>query len=390
MESLLEDKEEKQPKTVEEEYTLWKKNSTSMYDFVSETKLGWPSMAIEWIPTSDPETERQELLVGTLTDKSEEDDSVNKTNYLKFCKLNYPSGGKNPLKVFKKFEHEGEINRIRVNSFDNNIIATINDTSVVNIFDRKHGLVASLNNAHTEEDAFGLSFNKQKSNLLLSAATDGKCVLWDIEKKCKLEQIQLHSSIVNDVEFSYVNFNMFASVSDDKRLLINDIRSLDNKKTEICVNAGTIFNAIALSPFSQNLVACAGEDAMVHLFDLRYTSNNIALHQMSGHEGNITNLEFANYKDGILASAGEDRKLVYWDITKIGNEQTPDDAEDGVPEKIFVHGGHRSSINDFRLHPSIPWLTASTEEENYTQIYRPTEKITNPEWMGPINLEDIE
>ena len=390
MESLLQDKEQRQPQTIDEEYALWKKNSTSMYDFVSETKLGWPSMAIEWLPTPDVSLERQELLVGTLTDKDEVDESVDKTNYLKFCKLDYPSGGKNALKVFKKFAHDGEINRIKVNPFDKNLIATINDSSVVSIFDRKQGLIATLNNAHSEEDAFGLSFNKKQKNLLLSGATDGKCVLWDIEKGKKVEEKQIHSKVINGIEFSYLNPNMFVSVSDDYQIITNDIRTLNKNQSQISVKAPSIFNTLALSPFSQHLLACAGEDTMVHLFDLRYMANGKALHQMAGHEGNITNLEFANYEDGVLASSGEDRKMIYWDITKIGNEQTQDDAEDGVPEKIFVHGGHRSSINDFSLHPSIPWLTASTEEENYTQIYRPTKKITDSEWMGNIDLSDME
>ncbi|XBW34706.1 hypothetical protein QEN19_000273 [Hanseniaspora menglaensis] len=390
MDSLLEDKEQRQPQTVEEEYALWKKNSTSMYEFVSETKLGWPSMAIEWLGTADSVSQRQELLVGTLTDKGDEDQSINKTNYLKFCKLDYPSGSKAALKVFKKFEHEGEINKIKVNPLDSDIIATINDVSVVNIFDRKKGLVATFSGAHSQEDAFGLSFNSSQCNILASAATDGKCVLWDTQKNIKFTESQIHSQVVNSIEFSPLNANIIVSVSDDRTIAVNDIRTMNQPQKHVSIDTKSVFNALSLSPFSQNLLACAGEDSMVHLFDLRYMSNGKTLHQMAGHEGNITNLDFAKYKDGILVSSAEDRSLIYWDLTKIGNEQTPDDAEDGVPEKLFVHGGHRSGINDFSLHPTIPWLTASTEEENYTQIYRPTEKITNPEWMGDINIDDME
>ena len=152
----------------------------------------------------------------------------------------------------------------------------------------------------------------------------------------------------------------------------------------------SVLNAVSFSPFSENLLACGGEDSLIALYDLRYFKQSNPLHVMAGHEDNITNLQWADYQDGILVSSGEDRKLIYWDINKIGNEQTPDDAEDGVPEKLFVHGGHRSIINDFSLHPSIPWLTVSTEEENYTQIYKPTDKITNPEWMEDISLDDLE
>ena len=94
MDSLLEDNEQRQPQTIDEEYALWKKNSESMYDFVSETKLGWPSMVVEWLPTPDQSLERQELLVGTLTDVEKKNAGVDNKNYLKFCKIDYPSGEK--------------------------------------------------------------------------------------------------------------------------------------------------------------------------------------------------------------------------------------------------------------------------------------------------------
>lgn len=46
------------------------------------------------------------------------------------------------------------------------------------------------------------------------------------------------------------------------------------------------------------------------------------------------------------------------------------DAEDGVPELIMVHAGHKSAVNDFDLNAQIPWLVASTEEENILQVWK--------------------
>jgi histone-binding protein RBBP4 len=39
-------------------------------------------------------------------------------------------------------------------------------------------------------------------------------------------------------------------------------------------------------------------------------------------------------------------KLNVWDLSKIGEEQSSEDAEDGPPE-LFVHGGHTAKISDF-------------------------------------------
>lgn len=46
----------------------------------------------------------------------------------------------------------------------------------------------------------------------------------------------------------------------------------------------------------------------------------------------MTQVAWSPHDDPILASAGSDRKVIVWDLSQIGKEQTPEDAEDGVPE----------------------------------------------------------
>ena len=43
--------------------------------------------------------------------------------------------------------------------------------------------------------------------------------------------------------------------------------------------------------------------------------------------------------------SGTDRRLHVWDLSKIGEEQTAEDAEDGPPELLFIHGGHTAKIS---------------------------------------------
>jgi histone-binding protein RBBP4 len=63
----------------------------------------------------------------------------------------------------------------------------------------------------------------------------------------------------------------------------------------------------------------------------------------------------------VLASCGADRRLMVWDLSRIGDEQSPDDAEDGPPELLFIHGGHTSKVHP----PSRPY---------------PPNSDTNSEW----------
>jgi histone-binding protein RBBP4 len=77
----------------------------------------------------------------------------------------------------------------------------------------------------------------------------------------------------------------------------------------------------------------------------------------------------------ILASCGADRRLNIWALHKIGDEQCPEDAEDGPPELLFVHGGHTSKISDFAWHPTSAFTIASVAEDNVLQIWQPAEEI---------------
>lgn len=56
-------------------------------------------------------------------------------------------------------------------------------------------------------------------------------------------------------------------------------------------------------------------------------------------------------------------------------EQTPEDAEDGPPELLFMHGGHTSKVNDFSWNPNYEWCLGGVSEDNVMQIWSPAEDI---------------
>ena len=48
--------------------------------------------------------------------------------------------------------------------------------------------------------------------------------------------------------------------------------------------------------------------------------------------------------------------------------QAPDEAADGPPELLFIHGGHTSKVSDFAWSPSDEWVVASVAEDNILQV----------------------
>ena len=79
-------------------------------------------------------------------------------------------------------------------------------------------------------------------------------------------------------------------------------------------------------------------------------------------------VQWSPHNETILASSGTDRRLHVWDLSKIGEEQSAEDAEDGPPELLFIHGGHTAKISDFSWNPNDPWVICSVSEDNIMQV----------------------
>ncbi|AQZ15279.1 HAT2 (YEL056W) [Zygosaccharomyces parabailii] len=367
--------------SVDEEYELWRTNVPLMYDFVSETNLTWPSLTIEWLPGSRT-SNKQEMILGTHTSGEEQ-------NYLKIAAIDLPdevvpdieSNGKEEIlksnvKIVKKFKHDHEVTRARYMPQDSNLVATISGAGTIYLYNRANdadsGLLSTFK-FHTE-NGYGLSFNQNEKGKLVSGSDDSNIAIWDFMGKSQEPVLVLgnrHSDIVNDCKWHNFERDIFGSVSEDNTLQLHDQRVKDACIQKILSKKP--YNTLAFSAHSKNLFAAAGTDSMIYLYDRRRPSK--PLHMMPGHEDAVTCLEFHPSEDGILISAGSDRRVILWDLAEIGAEQVPDDADDGSPEVMMIHAGHRSSVNDFSVNPNIPWLMASTEEENIVQVWEPSRKL---------------
>lgn len=78
-----------------------------------------------------------------------------------------------------------------------------------------------------------------------------------------------------------------------------------------------------------------------------------------------------------------------WDVSRIGLEQTPEDAEDGPPELLFMHGGHTSRPTDLSWSPTADWYMATTSEDNILQVWQPSKSIYAADNI-PISVDDLE
>jgi WD40 repeat protein len=90
-------------------------------------------------------------------------------------------------------------------------------------------------------------------------------------------------------------------------------------------------------------------------------------------------VEWAPFNESILGTCSADRRVGVWDLSRIGMEQSPEDAEDGPPELLFLHGGHTSKVSDISWNTQDQWAVASVSEDNVLQVWQMAEEIYAPE-----------
>ncbi|KAJ3693146.1 hypothetical protein LUZ60_012241 [Juncus effusus] len=349
-----------------QEYQIWKKNTPFLYDLVISHALLWPSLTVQWAPLAGRQP--HSLLLGTHTSDGSPNSLMLAHGTLA------PSNSPLPnVQIVKTASHEGEVNRARFMPQNANRVATKTCQSEVNLFnlEGEEGGVEMVLEGH-ENEGYGLSWSGLKEGNLLSGSYDAKICLWDLgtskgEKVLHAQQVfDAHEEAVEDVEWHVKDANIFGSVGDDHKLMIWDLRS-DKPQHSIVAHKNEV-NSLSFNPFNEWILATASKDTLVNLFDMRKL--NTSLHTFASHTDEVFQVEWSPHHETILASSSADKRINIWDLSRIGDEQAEEDAEDGPPELLFVHGGHTDKISEFSWNPCEKWVIASVAEDNILQIWQ--------------------
>lgn len=393
---------------VNEEYKIWKKNTPFLYDLVVTHALEWPSLTVQWLPTREVHADagyaKQQLILGTHTSEGEQ-------NYLMRADVHLPledtetdnreydeergevggfgsSNGR--IQIVQQINHEGEVNRARACPQNHFLIATKTISADVYVFDySKHPSKPTADGqckpdvrltGHKNE-GYGLSWSPQREGWLLSGSDDAQICVWDLGampgSSATVPALHIyggHGGVVEDVAWHPRHSSLFGSVGDDKKLIIWDIRKPATAAQDKEVEAHSAeVNCLSFNPFNEFVVATGSADKTVALWDTRNLSRK--LHQFDRHSEEVFQVGWSPHHETILASSGADRRLMIWDLSRIGEEQDTQDAEDGPPELLFIHGGHTAKISDFAWNGNEDWVVASVAEDNILQIWQMAENI---------------
>ncbi|KAF2871281.1 WD40-repeat-containing domain protein [Massariosphaeria phaeospora] len=410
MDQQAQDQEAMEHKIVNEEYKIWKKSAVFLYDLMYGRALEWPTLTTQWLPDKKPvegtDMSTHRMILGTHT-------SSQAQNYLQIAHIEIPDiiypnyaelneergeiGGhgnaKKPFefKIVQKINHPSEVNKARYQPQNPDIIASLCVDGRILVFDRtKHPLIpkndgsikAEAELIGHEKEGFGLSWSPLLEGHLVTGNEDTTVKTWDIKSGFSrgnrtispTASYEVHSATVNDVQYSPLHNFLIGTASDDLTWSVIDTRMATHKVALYSKQAhADAVNCVAFHPEWEMLMATGSADKTVALWDLRNFEK--PSHTFEGHRDAVMGIQWHPHDPTVFASSSYDRRINMWDLSKVGEEQTPEEAEDGPPELLFMHGGFTNRISDFDWNKNEAWVMLAAGEDNQLQVIRPARKL---------------
>ncbi|KAK6916726.1 Histone-binding protein RBBP4, N-terminal [Dillenia turbinata] len=230
-----------------------------------------------------------------------------------------------------------------------------------------------------------VSWHLKNENVFGSVGDDRRLIIWDLrsnkpshsvlahEKEfCRI--LHMYSQIIVLTENAVLLFVMMKEVKCTLMVCQPHHVRPTHEWVDICPAFQNV-NYLSFNPFYEWVLATASSDTTVVLFDIGKPAE--PLHLLGSHREEVFQVEWDPNHETVLASSADDRRLMVWDLSRIGDEQidAAEDADDGPPELFFTHGGHRAKISDFSWNKNAPWVISSVAEDNTLQIWQIAESI---------------
>ncbi|KAL9179999.1 hypothetical protein ACHAXT_007969 [Thalassiosira profunda] len=297
--------------------------------------------------------------------------------------------GKIDIKM--KIPHDGEVNRARCMPQNHFVVATRGPSADVYVWDmsRHSSFPDEKGPIQANPQGYGVAWcgvaGEENKGRLVTCAEDKTVRLWNVNSALKEGKngtvvapeatLTYHTDIVEDVDWHNRDANMVGSCGDDRMVCLWDCRAGKRDKPVHVVreaHAGDV-NGMEFHPLNEFYLATGGSDKVVKVWDMRNLKS--PLQTLEGHENQVFAVRWSPLNDSVLASCSADRRIALWDLSRVGAEQSPEDAEDGPPELLFLHGGHTSKLNDFSWNPNYDWCVGGVSEDNVLQVWTPAEDV---------------
>ncbi|KAI4217693.1 MAG: hypothetical protein LQ351_000289 [Letrouitia transgressa] len=195
---------------------------------------------------------------------------------------------------------------------------------------------------------------------MLSGGADSSIKLWDLEQEQNTQaQVYRPVAVVKKsasshqygiTHLSFYPFDSLAFLSSSYDHTVK-VHSTETMQVSGTFDLDSVVYSHAMSPIADHLlVACAAQHPAVRLVDLR---TGASTHALAGHHGSILSVAWSPVDEHILASAGSDGGLRLWDIRRsapsLGVLDMEDSigivGEDGLGKNSRLRGDGKAHIN---------------------------------------------
>ena len=208
---------------------------------------------------------------------------------------------------------------------------------------------------------------------LLTGDVNGRIFITTIGEGGQLqtdkEAFTNHQGTVEELQWSPVERNVFASAGNDGTVNIWDVRSKSRKAALTVPISSTDVNVLSWSHQNTHLLASGADDGQWAVWDLRQwkphaTERSLdpsAVASFNFHREQITSVEWHPTDDSIVAVAAGDNTLTLWDLAvEIDDDESRNTAgvRDVPPQLLFVH--YMDQVKEAHWHPQIPGCIMAT------------------------------
>lgn len=169
-------------------------------------------------------------------------------------------------------------------------------------------------------------FNKKNPNIILSCGEDKKMILYDIRQMKPVNVIEWTSEI-NTIDFNSINENIFLAGCNDNDIGLYDLRNLKVRMHSFCHHKDKVIG-VKWNTKIPNIFASFSDDKRILIWDISQIGTIMAtldnedgpselLFTHGGHTSEVSDLDWNKTEDLMLASVASDNSVHIWEMDNL-------------------------------------------------------------------------